>query len=88
MLYMTHQRVSKAALNDKSPSIMSRAKQVSRLSVRLSVWGKRSSVVPPTVLKPVMASQPRKDGDQDADGDEEAQRNHPYPQPIAFALFL
>lgn len=84
MLYMTHQRVSKAALNDKSPSIMSRAKQVSRLSV----WGKRSSVVSPTVLKPVMASQPRKDGNQDADGDEEAQRNHPYPQPIAFALFL
>ena len=87
MLYMTHQRVSKAALNDKSPSIMSRAKQ-SVPSVCLSVWGKRSSVVPPTVLKPVMASQPRKDGNQDADGDEEAQRNHPYPQPIAFALFL
>lgn len=66
---------------------MSRAKQVPRLSVRLS-GGKISSVVPPTVLKPVMASQPRKDGNQDADGDEEAQRNHPYPQPIAFALFL
>ena len=43
------------------------------------------SVVP--MLKPMLASQPRKDRNQDADNDEEAKRYHPYPQPIPFVLF-
>lgn len=34
-----------------------------------------------------MAPQPCEDGDQYADDDEEAERDHPYPQPVAFALF-
>ena len=40
------------------------------------------------VLKPIIASQPCKERDQYANSDEEAERNHPYPQPIAFVLFL
>ena len=40
------------------------------------------------VLKPMFAPQPGEDGNQDAHDDEEAERNHPYPQPIPFALFL
>lgn len=39
------------------------------------------------MLKPMIAPQPCKDRNQYADDDEEAERNHPYPQPIAFALF-
>lgn len=41
-----------------------------------------------TMLKPVVASQPGEDGDQDANSDEEAERNHPYPHSVPFALFL
>lgn len=39
------------------------------------------------MLEPMVAAQPSEDGDEDAYDDEEAQRDHPYPQPVAVALF-
>lgn len=40
------------------------------------------------MFEPIIASQPCKDGNQYAKHDEEAERDHPYPQPVALMLFL
>lgn len=75
-----------AMLATHQPTTKQRCTRFASCLLRMVSHPGRSSFV--CLLKPIIASQPCKERNQNANSNKEAKRYHPYPQPVSLVLFL